>query len=690
MTERSIEAGHCMSRMATALPFFPALLLLPILILAACRGNRIADGCGPAPTDPVFTGADGEVRLMTLDPGHFHAALVQKSMYDRVAPDVHVYAPDGPDVKGHLKRIEGFNTRQEDPTHWKEKTFLGKGFLEKMLRDRPGNVVVISGNNRKKAEQIKACIDAGLNVLADKPMCIDASGRVAVEAAFAAAAEKGVLLYDMMTERSEITTILQKELSHDKKVFGTLLPGTVDDPSVIKESVHHFFKYVAGSAIRRPAWFFDTTQQGEGIVDVTNHLIDLVMWECFPEEALDFEKDIVIRSARRWPTLITPGQFRKVTGRDAFPACLKEQVNGDGNLPCFANGEIGFTLRGIHAKTAVRWNYQAPEGAKDTHFSIMRGTKASIVILQGKEEGYRAELYVEPAAGLDPAAFAGDLRLAVEGLQADYPGVAVERENNRWHVLIPDRYRIGHEAHFGQVTERYLKYLGDGKLPAWEVPNMITRLRITTDALERALPEEGETMLFDGSGFEHWTGLEGKPAGWSIADGAMVVKPGSGSIMTREAYDSFRLHVEFRVPVLPAPAENSDRGNRGNSGVYLQRRYEVQILDSFGVKPETWDCGALYRAKAPDRNASRKAGTWQSYDITFHSARFEGEGEALRKTSNTRITVVHNGVTIHNDVELGNRTGRGLREGPGAGPILLQDHGNAVRFRNIRIERLDS
>ncbi len=108
----------------------------------------------------------GKVKLMTLDPGHFHAALVQKFMYEDVEPKVWVYAPEGPDVQDHLSRIQGFNTRAEKPTRWEEKVSTGPGFLERMLKEKPGNVVVISGNNAKKARYILDCVEAGLHVLA--------------------------------------------------------------------------------------------------------------------------------------------------------------------------------------------------------------------------------------------------------------------------------------------------------------------------------------------------------------------------------------------------------------------------------------------------------------------------------------------------------------------------------------------
>lgn len=455
-------------------------IVIGLSVLVVCLLGACSQSAGKR------AGVAGGVKLITLDPGHFHAALVQKTMYDDVSPYVAVYAPAGPDVEDHLARIEGFNRRSDDPTHWVEQTYLADDYLHRMLDNRPGNVVVISGRNRMKAQYIKACVEAGLNVLSDKPMCIDGGGYALLEQAFAAADRNGVLLYDIMTERSEITTILQKELVNDSSVFGRLTAGSVDDPSVVKQSVHHFFKYVAGNPIKRPPWYFDTTQQGEGIVDVTTHLADLVMWECFPGEAISFDRDINIKSARRWPTIITPEQYRKVTRLGEFPDHLADDLNTDGDLPCYANGEMIYTIRGIHAKVSVAWEFQAPEGTGDTHYSVIKGTKANVVIRQGAEQGYRPELYVEPAPGADAAALGEALGASIDRLRHKYPGLELQRSDAGWRVSIPDALRVGHEAHFQEVTERYLGYLANGRLPAWEVPNMKAKYRTITAALEMA------------------------------------------------------------------------------------------------------------------------------------------------------------------------------------------------------------
>lgn len=460
-------------------------ILIALLILLSSCGSNSKTRSTEETQKNMFTGAKGEVKIMTLDPGHFHAALVQKNMFEQVDPTVYVYAPEGPDVQSHLALIEQYNTRDENPTNWKKQVYTGPDYLEKMLKDKPGNVMVTAGNNAKKTDYILQSVQAGINVLADKPMVISPEEFPKLEEAFKVANEKGVLLYDIMTERHEITTILQRELSMLPEVFGELQTGTEENPAITKESVHHFFKYVSGNPLIRPAWFFDTKQQGEGIVDVTTHLVDLIQWEAFPEVILS-KPDVQVLSAKRWGTDLTQEMFKKVTGLDTYPDYLQKDLDGD-VLKVFANGEINYTLKGIHAKVSVIWNFQAPEGTGDTHYSIMRGTKCNLVIQQGEKEGYKPQLYIE-STGDDVKAFAGFLYNAVEGLAAKYPGIELEKlDETKWKLNIPDKYKVGHEAHFGQVTGKYLKYLVDGKLPEWEVPNMITKYYTTTEGLKAAL-----------------------------------------------------------------------------------------------------------------------------------------------------------------------------------------------------------
>ncbi len=445
----------------------------------------------PAPDSPF--------RLITLDPGHFHSALVQKSMYEGVDPVVHVYAPDGrsdgpSDLQMHLDRIKGYNTRTDNPTRWQEEVYRGPDFMAKMIADgqasgKAGNVVVMSGNNRLKTDYVRQAVGAGFNVLADKPMVISGSEFGKLQESFATAAKNKGLLYDIMTERFEISTMLQRAFSRQTALFGTLVKGTPSKPAVTKESVHHFYKNVSGSILTRPAWFMDVAQQGEGIVDVTTHLVDLVQWECFPEQTIDYKKDIRLTSARRWTTDMNLSQFRAITKLSAFPDYLKKDVVQDSVLRVFSNGEINYQLRGVHAKVSVIWAYAAPAGAGDTHYSIMRGTKANLIIRQGAEQQYKPTLYIEPgdaSPGDVSTNLEASLKTVLPAIQREFPGIDVKQNGAGWVVTVPDRYNEGHEAHFGRVMQNYLNYLKAGKMPAWEVPNMIAKYYTTTQALALA------------------------------------------------------------------------------------------------------------------------------------------------------------------------------------------------------------
>ena len=424
------------------------------------------------------------VKLITLDPGHFHAALLQKSMYPQVDSTVYVYAKKGKDLDLHLGRIKGYNNNSTSPTHWNEKVYEGDDYLLKMVQEKKGNVVVLAGNNQLKTDYILKAVQSGFNVFADKPMVINEKGFVQLKKAFATAKKNKLLLYDIMTERYEITTILQRALSMQPNLFGVLQKGTEAEPAVTKESVHNFYKYISGAVLTRPAWFLDVEQEGEGIVDVTTHLVDLVQWECFPDKTLNYLKDIKIMNARSWPTVITKEQFAELTKVADIPNYLQKYTNSKNEISVLCNGEINYTVKGVYAKVSVQWNYKAPDGTGDTHYSIMRGTKANLVIRQGAEQNFKPTLYIEPLA--KTLAFEQEVQKAVEKINLQYKGVSLKKNETGWEVIIPESFKEGHESHFARVTEKYLNYLLHHNMPSWEVPNMLAKYYTTTMAQKLA------------------------------------------------------------------------------------------------------------------------------------------------------------------------------------------------------------
>ena len=203
----------------------------------------------------VFTGKAGEIKLIVLAPGHFHANLLQKNAIPQVNDSVHVYAvsPDDAGLIQYLSAIESFNNRVEDPTSWREAVHAGDDFVDKMVAEKKGNVVVLAGNNKKKTGYILRAVEAGLNVSSDKPMAINREDFLLLETAYRNAELRGVQLYDRMTERFDVLNIIEKELVNNLDFFGELKKGTPEDPAIYMESVHHFYKEGLGAQLIRSA-----------------------------------------------------------------------------------------------------------------------------------------------------------------------------------------------------------------------------------------------------------------------------------------------------------------------------------------------------------------------------------------------------------------------------------------------------
>jgi hypothetical protein len=191
-------------------------------------------------------------------------------------------------------------------------------------------------------------------------------------------------------------------------------------------------------------------------------------------------------------------------------------------------------------------------------------------------------------------------------------------------------------------------------------------------------PPPGAVVLFNGRDLSNWRKRNGDPAVWKVEDGVMTA--GGGDIVSEQRFTDFQLHVEFRIPEMPGKKGQA----KGNSGVYLQGRYEIQVLDSYGLGvPGKGDCGAIYDQFAPLVNACKPPLEWQTYDVIFRAARVDTRGQLVEPV---RLTLLQNGIVIQNNVQLPGVTGGAMDRNVGEpGPLLLQDHGDPVQYRNVWI-----
>lgn len=408
--------------------------------------------------------------IVIINPGHFHAGLVLREMHPRISPDVYIYSEAGPDLDNYLKLVESFNARKENPTAWKFHVHAGTDYLAKAVAEKKGDIAVLAGRNDRKIYDIKALHDAGFRVLSDKPLTIDSRG---VET-LAGIITNGEIILDIMTERHEATSRIQKKLLENDAVFGGF--AEQDDPVIFKESVHHLAKVVNGAPLVRPWWYFDVAKQGEGLVDVTTHLVDLVQWMTAGEAVLDFERDVKVLDAKRWATEVPLAVFSTVTGLKAFPEALQANVAND-ILNLYCNGEFTYTVNGVKVKLAVIWNLQAPPGGGDTHRSFMVGRKSTLVIDQGPQTGGKPELYVEPKTGGE------EFRRA---LAAALPGLQAVPEGKRYRIDIPQSQRTTHEEHFAKVRNEFLDIPAGGE-PAGVRANLLVKYKTLAAARELAL-----------------------------------------------------------------------------------------------------------------------------------------------------------------------------------------------------------
>ena len=340
-----------------------------------------------------------EYSLVLLDPRHFHAELAAKGDY--------------PEITRRFRCADVAEFR----------ALVGSGSV-----DPAKTIVVLAGRNDLKAGYALAALEAGCHVLADKPLAIDRQTLATFERAMDVAEAKGLVFSDLMTER----------MNRWNREVARLVRSRLASPRVEMRSVHHFFKTVGGKPLRRPPWYYDTTRQGEGLVDVTTHLLDNACWQLFPDGSVG-PGDIVVRSARRWPTRITPEQFLRSTG-EAVPEAFD----------CFANGAFTADVKGVEVKVSVEWRFEAPSGGGD------------MAVATFSDAAHAVELRNDGSTGFRP-------RILLDGNPSD--------------IAVDDP---GHESHFALVVREFLGWLRSGEMPRTRRDLLRAKCRALVDALDLA------------------------------------------------------------------------------------------------------------------------------------------------------------------------------------------------------------
>jgi hypothetical protein len=299
------------------------------------------------------------------------------------------------------------------------------------------------------------------------------------------------LAADIMTERYEIATLLQKDFLAEENVFGRIRIEDDGSPAVFKECVHHLYKIVNEKPLVRPAWYFDIDVQGEGLVDTTIHLVDMTQWMLFPGTPIDYDKDIELIEARRWATQVPLDKFVKITGESQFPQTIHEYVKDD-ILDYFCNGELIYRIKGVPVHLREIWHLDEPPGGRDTHRSLIKGTRSDLMIRQLPETDFKTELLVVPSANRKPVEKA--VQKCLTKWSDRYPGLSATPQKNALLIQIPDTLRTTHEQHFCRVRDAFIEHLDQGTVPPEHRAATIAKYTLLAKARTKALVSPFERM----------------------------------------------------------------------------------------------------------------------------------------------------------------------------------------------------
>ena len=417
---------------------------------------------------------------MTLAPGHPDAARVQGRAVEGVHPRCHVYAPLGPDLIDHLGHLLAFNTRPQSPTRWAADVRAGDDWLNRALREQPGNAAVVTGPAGHKLDRLLACVQAGLHVLADGPWADTAADLPRLDAVFHEADLRELVVWPLCAVRHDPAVQLLLELAADPDVCGELLPGTPDDPAVLLDATRHLRGTVGGRPVGRPAWAFGPTA-GDALL-AAGPLADLALRLVLPDRPPDPALDLAGVDGTGWPGLLDRDQFAAVTGLADFPPELASRVSR-GTLAYPANGTATATVGGVAVRLAVLAEVDPPAGGGDTLDAVVRGRRATLTARGGAGPG---ELTVEPSAAAGPVYAA--LARRCQTLQDRFPGLSVQDQGGRFRLATPAAGDDGYAAVLGEFV-RYFR--SPRQVPAWERAAVVMAAHLTVAASAAATRKQG-------------------------------------------------------------------------------------------------------------------------------------------------------------------------------------------------------
>lgn len=413
-------------------------------------------------------------RLVFCDPGHFHAALVLRARNPRVHPQIHLYAEPGPERQAFLDLVSGFNARAAEPTDWRLEVHDGPDPLDRLIAERHGDLVVLAGRNAPKLGIIRRLHENGFHVLADKPWITTSASLGDLERVTGGPP----IAMDIMTERHDALARLRQRIVSTPSVFGVLAGESAEAPAIELGSIHHLCKQVDGRPLQRPEWYYDVVIQGDGLVDIQSHMTDQAQWLIGEDE-----HDLVIDDARRWFTEVPLAVYRESTGDAAFPDALAPEVS-DGALHLACNGLIDYRLAGLRVRQRAEWRLRTPEGGGDAHTSIVRGTKARVVLRKGPETGHAAEIHI---GADDPSALQRSLAPALDDWRREFLGLTSTPSDLGVQLLVPPGLQPSHVEHFPMVLETFLDHVESGAWPSRLASQIGTRYSLLAKARDVAL-----------------------------------------------------------------------------------------------------------------------------------------------------------------------------------------------------------